>query len=221
MMPMVTKRYDLHLHTMFSFDSAINPLEVVAIAKKAGLDGIAITEHGNVKGGLFVKKRNKDPNFEVIVGEEVKTDCGEIVGLYLKRPIRSRSLLGAIDEIKKQGGLVVIVHPYKPGEFTYPIEKLRGKVDAIEAFTAKYPVSNRRARMIAKKLGIAVTGSSDSHMPFDVGRGYTMFEGDLRTAIKKRKTRTGGRTYGPLSSVLSFFYSKLRPLGLGGEFYSD
>jgi predicted metal-dependent phosphoesterase TrpH len=213
---MVRKRYDLHTHTSFSFDSVNEPAKMVKAAKKAGLNGMAITDHNTIKGALIVKRLNKDKNFEVIVGEEVASDCGDVIGLYIRREIRERKLLRVIDSIKRQGGLVVIPHPYKLGSsFGYPIEKLRGKIDAIETFNSKHPVSNKIAARVAKKLSLAQTGSSDGHSYFDIGNGYTAFDGDLRSALKNRRTKVGGTTsYGMLTKILTNVSQLRKILGL-------
>jgi predicted metal-dependent phosphoesterase TrpH len=213
---MVRKRYDLHTHTNFSFDSVNDPAKMVETAKKAGLNGIAITDHNTIKGALIVKRLNKDRNFEVIVGEEVASDCGDVIGLYITKEIRERKLLRVIDSIKRQGGLVVIPHPYKLGSgFSYPIEKLVGKIDAIETFNSKHPHSNMIASKVAKRLSLAQTGSSDGHSYFDIGNGYTVFEGDFRTALRRKGTRVGGTTvYGTMTKIMTNVSQLRKILGL-------
>jgi predicted metal-dependent phosphoesterase TrpH len=204
---MTLKRYDLHSHTNFSSDSVNRPEKMVEMAKKAGLCGIAITDHHTIKGALLAKKLNKDRNFEVIVGEEIATDHGDVVALYIKKEIRSRSLFKVIDEIKRQKGLVIIPHPFRiRPKFSYPLEKLDGKIDAIETVNSRYGISNMMAKRVAKRLSVAQVGSSDGHSPFDIGRAYTVFEGDLRSAIRSRKIAAGGSAkYGLISQAISTF----------------
>ena len=76
-------KYDLHIHTHHSACSILKPKTILKIAKKVGLDGIAVADHNTIKGGQEVSKANKDKNFEVIPGIEVSTDRGHVLGLYV------------------------------------------------------------------------------------------------------------------------------------------
>ena len=84
----VHMKYDLHMHTHYSKCSNLKPEILLKIAKKRGLNGIAITDHNVVEGALKVKKLNKDKDFEVIVGEEISTDAGEVLAYYLNKEIK-------------------------------------------------------------------------------------------------------------------------------------
>lgn len=198
-------RYDLHMHTNFSSDSINRPEKIVEIAKKAGLNGVAITDHHTIRGALTAKKLNRDKNFEVIIGEEIKTNYGDVIALYIKEEINEIDFWEVIDHIKKQGGLIIIPHPFRLWpKFGYPLEKLRGKIDGIEVFNSRDPLSNAVAAEKTKRLTMAEIGSSDGHLPLDIGKGYTVFEGDLRSAIKKRRTISGGTIkFGLISRVVS------------------
>ena len=89
---------DLHIHSKYSFDSLLSPKTILKVAKKKGLTGIAVTDHNTIRGGLEVKEINKDRDFTVIVGSEVQTEIGDIIGLYLSDEIKSRiSIEGRID----------------------------------------------------------------------------------------------------------------------------
>ena len=67
-------RYDLHVHSKYSYDSFTSPEKIIKVAKKRGLDGVAITAHGTIKGGIEAPKIHKDKDFQVIVGAEIKTE---------------------------------------------------------------------------------------------------------------------------------------------------
>ena len=197
-------KYDLHAHTYYSTCASNKPESILKAAKKQGLNGIAITDHNTIKGALKVKKLNKDKDFEVIIGEEISTDAGDVIALYIKEEIKTKSLMEAIDKIKEQNGIIIIPHPFRPVpwlKFRYPLEKLVGKVDAIETFNSRNPnFANKAAEKAIKNLDFSRVGSSDAHIQLDIGKGYTLFKGDLRTAIKKRKTAPGGTTlFGALS----------------------
>ena len=75
-------RYDLHMHTTYSRDGAIRPADAIRIAKKRKLDGIAITDHNTIRGGMEAQKL--PPNgLDIICGAEMKTDRGDVIGLFL------------------------------------------------------------------------------------------------------------------------------------------
>lgn len=78
-------KFDLHVHTKYSKDSLLNPKTVLKIAKKKGLNGIAITDYNTIKGALATQKINDDENFTVIVGSEIKTEYGDTIGFISSR----------------------------------------------------------------------------------------------------------------------------------------
>ena len=103
---------DLHMHTDHSYDCA-TPVEVLlAEARARGLGAIAMTDHNEISGAHAA--RAKADGIEVIVGEEVKTaDQGEVIGLFIEEKIpRGMTLRETIAEIKRQGGLVYVPHPF-------------------------------------------------------------------------------------------------------------
>jgi predicted metal-dependent phosphoesterase TrpH len=185
------KKYDLHMHTSFSPDSGNRPEDLLRRAKEAGLNGLAITDHQTIEGALATRRLNGDKDFEVIVGEEVTTDHGDVLALYTERHVAAKDLLDVIEDIKSQGGIVIVPHPFRPTQrFSYPFEKLVGKIDAIEVVNSRTPdSSNNKAAQTAKALNIAAVGSSDAHILMDVGKAYTTFEGGLREAIANRGTK--------------------------------
>ena len=192
-------RYDLHCHTKYSECSFLSPKTLLKRAKKKKLNGIAICDHNTISGAITTKKLNQDPNFQVIIGEEVSTDKGHILGLYLKKPIKPGKFEDVIKEIKKQNGLVIIPHPIsKVGllrrAFKLDFQKLKGKIDAVETFNARFffPFENKAGKKKALEHNFPQTGGSDGHFFWEVGRAYTLFEGDLRKALKKRKTQSKG-----------------------------
>ncbi len=105
-------KIDFHTHTYHSFDSNMKPEVIIKVAKERDLDGIVICDHNTIKGGIEAKSVNKDKNFVVIVGAEIATDAGDVTGLFLSKEIESKKFSEVADEIKKQGGLVLLNHPY-------------------------------------------------------------------------------------------------------------
>lgn len=165
---------DLHIHSKYSFDSLLEPKKIIKVAKKRGLDGIAITDHNTIKGGLDAKKVNKDKDFLVIVGSEISTEIGDITGLFLSEEIKSRNSMGVIEEIKKQGGLVVLPHPYRGHRLN---EKIIERIDVIEVFNARTNnEDNERAMKLAEKYNKPIVAGSDAHFASEIGLGKTIIK---------------------------------------------
>ena len=198
-------KYDLHIHTYHSKCASLKPAEILKIAQKKQLEGIAITDHNTIKGALEVSKLNKDRNFEIIIGSEIKTNWGDLLIYYQTEEIKEREFFQVIDKARQQGAITSIAHPYRLiGRFKGDIIKV--KKCCIETFNSKaLPFENKKAQTIAKKYGFTGTGGSDAHFKFDIGNGYTIFEDDLKKAIKKKQLTTGGITRcGILSETMSF-----------------
>ncbi|HZU61120.1 MAG TPA: glycosyltransferase, partial [Solirubrobacteraceae bacterium] len=135
---------DLHMHTDHSYDCA-TPVEVLlSEARARGLGAIAITDHNEISGAL--EARAKADGLKVIVAEEVKTaDQGEVIGLFIEEKIpRGLSLQETITEIKRQGGLVYVPHPFDRMHAVPDYEHLLAvidDVDAIEVFNPRIAIS--------------------------------------------------------------------------------
>jgi len=208
-------KYDLHIHTNNSICSVLKPKTILKIAKRVGLDGIAVADHNSIKGGIKVAKLNKDKDFEVVPAIEINTNRGHVLGLYVNKDIRSRDFFTVSDKIREQGGLVVLAHPFRF------LPKLRSKtdgmhaskyLDAIECYNGRVSYfGNRSAIRFSERSGLAKTGGSDSHFSFEIGRCKTIFEGSLIKAIKQKKTRVEGNNItGMFGSALSGLLKMVR-----------
>lgn len=211
-------KYDLHIHTHYSKCSNLKPEILLKLAKKLNFDGIAVTDHNTIKGSIAVKKLNKDKDFEVVTGCEIETSNGSILAYYTNEEIKSRNIPEIVDEIKKQGGLAAIAHPFRTSpfykhKFSYPINYIKKKIDAIEAFNARnLPGNNKKAIKVANELRIPKIAGSDTHFAFELGKAYTLFDNNcsLREAIKKNKTKIKGTiVFGPIGGLISFFRTHL------------
>ena len=131
-------RIDLHIHSKYSSDGVLTPREIVKIAQKKGLGGVAVTDHNTIEGGRQAKEY-ESPDFKVIVGAEIMTEMGEIMGLFLSKEIKSRRLREVVGEIRAQGGMVVVPHPFDGlRSSAFPItEEYVDLVDAIEGFNSR------------------------------------------------------------------------------------
>ena len=171
---------DLHMHTDHSNDCA-TPVEVLlARAQEEGLGAIAVTDHNEISGALEARKQaaELDPAHpvKVIVAEEVKTASqGEVIGLFIEEKIpRGLSLEETVAEIKRQGGLVYVPHPFDRMHSVPDYEHLLSildDVDAIEVFNPRVAIGafNEEAVRFAAKYRIVAGAGSDSHVAQGLG----------------------------------------------------
>jgi predicted metal-dependent phosphoesterase TrpH/glycosyltransferase involved in cell wall biosynthesis len=165
---------DLHMHTDHSYDCA-TPVEVLlAEAKARGLGAIAVTDHNEISGAL--EAASKANGIKVIVGEEVKTaGQGEVIGLFIREKIaRGMTLQETIAEIKRQGGIVYVPHPFDRMHSVPDYEHLVAvleEVDAIEIFNPRVAIMefNEEAARFAAKYRIPAGAGSDAHVPQGLG----------------------------------------------------
>jgi predicted metal-dependent phosphoesterase TrpH/glycosyltransferase involved in cell wall biosynthesis len=167
---------DLHMHTDHSHDCA-TPVEVLlATARDQGLGAIAVTDHNEISGALEAAAKADRFGVKVIVGEEVKTaEQGEVIGLFLRERIpRGMTLAQTVAEIKRQGGLVYVPHPFDRMHAVPDYEHLLpilDDVDAIEVYNPRVAIGsfNEEAERFAAKYRIVAGAGSDSHVAAGLG----------------------------------------------------
>ena len=170
-------RVDLHTHTMWSGDSTTTPEEFATAVASSGLDVVCITDHNAIEGARDLRDRLA---CRVIVGEELRTAAGEIIGLFLtERVPMGISHLDAARAIRDQGGVVYIPHPFDPMRRNLSESALyelaeADLIDAVEVLNAKTSLSslNRRAAEFAAEFGIVGGAGSDGHVPDALGAAY-------------------------------------------------
>lgn len=168
-------RVDLHIHTCYSPDSLMRLDEVIAAATRRGLGALAITDHDAIDGALALARIAP---FPVIVGEEIDTGDGEVIGLFLKEFIPPR--LGpaeTIKHIRHQSGIVYVPHPFDSHRFplrTPILEALVHEIDLIEVLNARVSRDefNIRAASFARQHNLPGGAGSDAHSPGEIGRAY-------------------------------------------------
>lgn len=182
------------------------------VARKSGLDGIAITDHNTIRGGQEAK-RYETKDFEVIVGAEIMTEKGEITGLFLCREVKSRRFQDVIIEIKDQGGIVIVPHPFdglRRSAFRITAE-YASIVDAIEGFNSRciFQRYNTKALEFAVQHNLPVVGGSDAHYPSEIGLGGIIIHSDdIREAIMQYDLTL----FGKRSPVLNHVRTKVRKI---------
>jgi predicted metal-dependent phosphoesterase TrpH len=196
---------DFHIHTRFSRDSILSEDKFIRLALERGLTHVAVTNHNNVEGAIAVRDRaaalGVDEQLTVILGEEVSTADGEVVGIFLERTIpRGLTAAQTADEIHAQGGLVSIPHPFDPFRASHirrtPLEGLAaaGKIDMIEVFNSRVTLSrhNEEAAEFAVRHRIPGIACSDSHSGFEVAMSFNALPafstpGELREGLAENE----------------------------------
>jgi glycosyltransferase involved in cell wall biosynthesis len=167
---------DLHMHTDHSHDCA-TPVEVLlATAREQNLGAIAVTDHNEISGALEAREKSAEFGVKVIVAEEVKTaDQGEVIGLFITQKIpRGMTLAQTVAEIKRQGGLVYVPHPFDRMHAVPDYEHLLTiieDIDAIEVYNPRVAIGsfNEEAQRFAAKYRILAGAGSDSHVAPGLG----------------------------------------------------
>ena len=198
------------MHTSAS-DGWPTPEELVEHARYLPLDVIAVTDHDTIQGALraaeYAAKRSR---LQVVVGEEVSSRDGHIVGLFLERRIApGMSAAATVHAIHDQGGIAIAAHPFWRTQRQVRSGPVHGvgwlaaelDFDAIEVENATpgFYVFNQLAHRLSVGLGAAEVGCSDGHILDAVGRAFTEFQGKnadaLREAIARRSTVARRRRY--------------------------
>jgi predicted metal-dependent phosphoesterase TrpH len=170
-------RVDCHLHTVASGDSVLTLEELADRARQTGLDAVCVTDHNVTHAAVVAAER--DLGVRIIVGEEIRTRDGDVIGLFLTERIPYvLPLAEVIGLIRGQGGLVYVPHPFDQVRSSLgavlPALCAEGAVDVIEVFNAKIadPALNARALSLARSFGLPGGAGSDAHDAPGVGAAY-------------------------------------------------
>jgi len=192
--------FDLHFHTKYSFDCESEPELIVKMALKKGLDNVVFTDHNNCDVWKKLPELKKKYGIETIQAEEIEVKLADgklsdILAYYMNEPIaKDIDIEIVLDKLKEQDALVAMAHPYRTKlGFGNLHEKYIKKFHAVETLNGRQVEKkenelNQKAFQLAEKFSKAKIGGTDGHVPQEVGIAVTKFEGDLREAIKKRKT---------------------------------
>ena len=196
-------RVDFHSHTMWSGDCTTTPDELHDAVVAAGIDVLCVTDHNTINGAVELETRLP---CRVVVGEELRTHAGELIGLFL----RERVPLGltpadAARRIREQGGVVYVPHPFDPMRSNLQTPALAelaaaGLLDAVEVKNAKTSLEhlNEQAATFAHQHGLAAGAGSDAHVPDAIGAAYVEmpdFDGPRDFLDALRDARVVGHHY--------------------------
>jgi len=190
---------DFHTHTITSKDSLTTPEKLIAAARRKGLDRVVVTDHNSISGAQAAQAL--DPE-RIIVGEEIKTSCGEILAAFVTEVVQAGlSPRETIDRLREQGAFISVSHPFDVRSGAWALADLleiSPLVDAIEVFNARImkPEANRLAGDFARQHDLPGTAGSDAHAAFELGAfrlELPPFEGaeGLKSVI--RQGRVSGR----------------------------
>lgn len=201
-------KVDLHTHSIASSDGGIKPEQYRQLLENGVLDCVAVTDHNRID---MATQLQKELGNKIIVGEEITTTDGEIIGLFLKRPIQPNlTPLEVVKAIKSQDGLVYIPHPFETvrhGLTAPTLEEISDFIDIVEAHNARAVFQNRgpQALVWAKLHHKIVAASSDAHGPKGLGTTYTSLQAipTPSTLLELLSTGTLITTRPPLPSLLA------------------
>jgi hypothetical protein len=194
-------RFDLHIHSSYSRDASATPAEIVAFARKIGLDGLAITDHNAIKGSLEARAVAQEAGIVLVRGVEVSAREGHVLAYGVSELVpKGLPMTDTIERIRSSGGIAVAAHPKRfPSGMGLAIART-GKFDAIEVLNGgNSGRSNASAMSLAESIRSSVTAGSDAHELVQVGKAFTIVDGvscedDVIASISKGLTSAGGRS---------------------------
>jgi predicted metal-dependent phosphoesterase TrpH len=172
-------KIDLHTHSTNSRDGGITTQQYIDILEQNILDYVAITDHNHTSLAIYLHQKLGD---KIIIGEEINTQEGEIIGLFLKQTIpRDMPVTKTIDYIKKQGGIVYVPHPFETvrrGISKDVLERIINDVDIIEVYNGRAVFQNKgpQATTFARIHDKPGTASSDAHGVKGLGCAYASID---------------------------------------------
>lgn len=197
---------------MWSGDASTTPDELIAALPGSGVDVLCITDHNNLEGALRFAESG-ELGIPVIVGEEVKTSEGELIGLFLTERIPfGLKPAEAVSAIRGQGGVVYVPHPFDEMRHCMKADALYGLardggLDVVETMNAKTSLAslNARADAFADEFGLLKAGGSDAHVPAAFGAAWTEVDDDATVstpagyleALRRPTTKVGGAFFDP------------------------
>ncbi len=225
-------RVEMHCHTVFSHDGHIDFNGLLAAAARHRLDVICITDHDTIEGACEFQRQAiaQNERLQIVIGEErTLSDGSHVIGLFLKHPISSHTFEDAVVEIREQGGLCTLPHPFRhrDGILRQGERSLAG-VFGFEIFNPKCSSQeNEKARTLCAS-GLVPLGGSDAHYQGDLGQCVALlpYHGDLRDSLDQVFQRSEphqvlgiqqgdghpGRRYAPLYYRIKPYLRVPRPL---------
>jgi predicted metal-dependent phosphoesterase TrpH len=223
-MPITQLRAELHCHTVYSYDGHIEFDGLVMAAQRLRLDVICITDHDTIEGAREFQRRCsvRKTDLQIVVGEEKTLEDGaHVIGLFLKEPVASDTFEDAVREIREQGGLCTLPHPFRHRDgllqrTALPVADVAG----FEVFNPKCSLEENEKAHALCDSGLVALGGSDAHYESDLGQCVNLIPrfGNLRESLDeflqgrvpyqvlgiRQRHGEAGRQYAP-------FYYRMKP----------
>jgi predicted metal-dependent phosphoesterase TrpH len=199
----------IHAHTNHSYDSNTEPAELIATARRQGVDCVAVTDHDEIAGALAAREIGRGVGVRVIIGEEVSTADGHLIGLFLHEWVRpGQPAEETARQIREQGGLVLAPHPFSTlcddSLGGGALERLVPWLDAVEVCNAQNPLpwQDARAARFARRHRLPGYAGSDTHLRGWLDAAHQVLAewrspGEFRAALRAAEVHPGrfGPTY--------------------------
>jgi len=203
---------DFHIHSEYSMDCSTTLEQIIAACGKKNINCVALTDHGSIEGALKLKSIAP---FYVIIGEEILTTRGEIMGLFLQELIPSGlTIEESIKRIKGQGGLFCAQHPFdriRPDALKSEVmDEIATQIDIVEVFNSRNPLkrSSEQAMEFAKEHNLPGTAGSDAHAAFEIGNAFVEmpeFNNKVEFLESLREGKITGKRESPLGRINSIW----------------
>jgi predicted metal-dependent phosphoesterase TrpH len=210
-MDLLNKKINFHIHTKYSFDSFLEPSFIVDYLYQNGFEVAIITDHNTIKGALeakaYAEKKYKD-KFIVIVGEEVKSNIGDIIGFPITNEINPGDYKTVIKQMKEQNAILCLPHPYKSHDlFLIHQEEFINEFVFIEVFNARINDKlNEHAEKLAEKYNKLKIVGNDAHVKSDLLNCSNYYRNNLKNpefSVKRTHIRNVRK-----SQIINFLKKK-------------
>lgn len=174
-------RGEFHIHSRFSYDGVLEPEWILRRASALGMNVLSITDHESMEGSLKAMEVAEKYRIAVWPGMEIATNAGDVIGIGLEQEVRSKDWEEVMRDIRRQGGIVILPHPFRGHRM---VERLAAGADIVEVFNGRDSWANiERAAELARHLGKPGIAGSDAHVSSEVGNAINVF--DEITSYKK------------------------------------
>lgn len=171
-----------HVHSRHSFDSCLSVKRIVEYAVRGDFEILSITDHNTIRGSLEARDCNRSHKLNIIIGAEYATDCGDITGIFLRDEVKTRDAHILVKEIRGQGGLVVLPHPFRGHKLD---DELLGHVDLVEVYNCRAGnEANRQAQNLGATSGKSLLAGSDAHFRGELGLAAVRFHPPYDRGLK-------------------------------------
>jgi len=199
----------IHLHSRYSFDSILTINAILRICLREKLNFVILADHNTIKGSIALRKLaiRRGVDVEVPISAEYATEYGDVIAAFIKEEIRTSNFSELLREVKRQGGILLMPHPYHGHS---QVEVVAEQADLIEVFNGRItPEKNALARELAKRLNKPGYFASDAHLAInaanvivEVEKMVDLKESLLRKEIRPVKAEYTGRLEIPFSQFV-------------------